>query len=122
MRPLLAICSALFIAIIFAACDVLEQDPSPVKPSIEIKDNEFHILSNGTAYIDLHSMVKTNGKINFNISSQPNNGNLSEAAKGLLRYAPDNNFGRGRDSFTLSVFDDGGGLLVNGYGCDRCRR
>jgi hypothetical protein len=112
MRPLLAICSALFVAIVFAACDVLEHDASPVKPSIEIKDNEFHILSNGTAYIDLHSMVKTNGKINFNVSSQPNKGDLSEAAKGLLRYAPNNNFERGRDSFTLSVFDEGGGLLL----------
>lgn len=112
MRPLLAICTALFVATIFAACDVLENDPTPVKPGIEIKGKEFHILSNGTAYIDLHSMVKTNSKINFNVSSQPNKGNLSEAAKGLLRYAPASNFGRGRDSFTLSVFDDGGGLLL----------
>jgi hypothetical protein len=97
---------------LFAACDVLEDDASPRNPDIEIKDNELHILADGNAYIDLHSMVKTNGKIRLNVSSQPGRGELSEPAKGLLRYAPFEDFKKGRDSFAFSIFGESNELLA----------
>jgi hypothetical protein len=58
-------------------------------------------------------MVKTNGKIRLNVSSQPDKGELSEPAKGLLRYVPFVDFESGRDSFTLSVFGENDELLLS---------
>jgi hypothetical protein len=113
IKTCLAISSVVSMAWFFAACDVLEDDATPRKPTVEVANSEFHIPADGSAYIDLYSMVKTNAKIRLNVSSQPDKGDLSEPAKGLLRYAPFENFNQGRDSFAFSIFDEHDELLLS---------
>lgn len=98
--------------ILFVSCDTLEDDVAPESPDIDISNNEIRILPNGTAYIDLYSMVRAAGQVRLDINSQPNKGELSELGKGFLQYSPHANFKSGKDSFRFSIYSQQNTLLT----------
>jgi hypothetical protein len=93
------------------ACDVVDPDVTPGGPRVDIVDKEIVILSNGSAYIDLYSKIKTQQDIRLDISSQPQKGALTELGTGFLRYSPNQHFVRGRDAFAFSIYDKNNQLL-----------
>jgi hypothetical protein len=98
--------------LIFVSCDSLENDVSPEVPDVNIGNNEIRILPNGTAYIDLYSMVRAAGNVRLDISSQPTRGELSEISKGFLQYSPYSSFKSGKDSFRFSIYSMQNTLLT----------
>ncbi len=101
----IAFIGVLLFAVFFVACDTLENDSNLSGPKVEIVNKQVYVVSNGTSYIDLSSIVKTQGRVRLDISAQPKKGKLKELATGLLRYAPFNDFTKGRDAFVFSVFN-----------------
>jgi hypothetical protein len=92
-------------------CDVLEADVDPDNPHVEITDKAIYVMSDGTGYIDLYAMIKTQGTVRLDIVSQPRNGKLSEMGKGLFQYTPANNFRKGKDSFAFHIYSQNNRLL-----------
>src|SRR5687768_18207962 len=90
---------------LFYACDPVDDDVTPGGPTVDVVGTEVIILSNGSAYIDLYSKIKTKGTVRFDIASQPRKGNLSEVGTGFLKYSPDEHFTHGRDAFAFSIYD-----------------
>lgn len=96
---------AVLITILYS-CDTLESDVKPKNGDIDVSNTEAYVLSKGSTYIDLRSMIKTSDKVKLDITSQPNKGNLTEVGVGLLRYTPFSTIKRGRDSFTFSIYNN----------------
>jgi hypothetical protein len=97
--------------LLLAACDVLENDVTPEGPGVEIGDTQVYTLSNSTAYIDLYSLVKTQGTVRLDIASQPTKGSLTELSRGFLLYSPGEGFTKGRDAFRFSIYSEDDQLL-----------
>jgi hypothetical protein len=96
---------------LFYACDAVDHDATPGGPAVEVVGTEVIILSNGSAYIDLYSKIRTKGTVRLDIASQPRKGDLSEVGTGFLKYSPDEDFTHGRDAFAFSVYDENNRLL-----------
>jgi hypothetical protein len=96
---------------LFYACDPVDHDVTPGGPTVDLVGTEVIMLSNGSAYIDLYSKIKTNGTVRVDIASQPRKGDLSEVGTGFLKYSPDRYFTRGRDAFAFSIYDENNRLL-----------
>lgn len=107
----LALSLATVLMSILYSCDSLDGDVKPENGGVDISNTEAYVVSNGSTYIDLRSMIKTSDKVKLDITSQPNKGNLTEMGTGLLRYAPFSTIKRGRDSFTFSIYNNGRLLL-----------
>jgi hypothetical protein len=92
-------------------CDVLGEDVDPDDPLVEITGKEVYMTADGSGYIDLYAMVKTQGTVRLDIISQPRKGTLSKMADGLLQYTPAGNFKKGRDSFKFLIYSQNNRLL-----------
>ncbi|MBT1699151.1 hypothetical protein KK083_19805 [Fulvivirgaceae bacterium PWU4] len=92
-------------------CDVLEPDVDPDNPQVQIIDKELYVTPNGSGYIDLYSMVKTQGTVRLDIVSQPRRGNLTEMGKGLFQYTAGTDFRKGTDAFTFQIYSKNNTLL-----------
>ncbi len=102
----------LSVVVLLYACDKLESDVKPDGPPAQLLKKEFHILTDGTAYIDLQSIVKSHATVRVDVSSQPHKGKISKVGGGVLRYSPDEDFKKGRDSFGVSFFNENNELLL----------
>jgi hypothetical protein len=98
--------------VVTLSCDSMEEDAIPSIPNVTVDDDQIFVLSNGSGYIDLYSLISTNGEVNLNISSQPQKGELTEVGSGLLKYKPSSTFKKGRDLFTFSVFTKTNQLIL----------
>lgn len=92
-------------------CDVLEPDVDPGNPQVQIIDKELYVTPNGSGYIDLYSMVKTQGTVRLDVTSQPRRGSLTEMGKGLFQYTAGGDFRKGTDSFTFQIYSQNNTLL-----------
>jgi hypothetical protein len=92
-------------------CDVLDSDVAPKPDELKVVQNKVYVMSNGTSTIDLRSMVQTAGSIQLNITSQPQKGELSTLAPGLLQYSPNTSFVQGQDKFKFSIYSASNTLL-----------
>lgn len=113
LKPFLKSCALVSGLVLLYACDAVEHDVTPGGPDVDVVGTEVVILSNGSAYIDLYSKIKTRSAIRLDIDSQPRKGNLSELGTGFLRYSPDQHFVKGRDAFAFSVYDENNRLLIS---------
>ena len=111
LKPLLKKLALFSMLTLFYACDVVDHDAAPNGPTVDVVGTEVVILSNGSAYIDLYSKIKTTSSVRLDISSQPRKGDLSEVGTGFLKYSPDQHFTRGRDAFAFSIYDENNHLL-----------
>lgn len=92
-------------------CDVLEPDVNPDNLQVQIIDKELYVTPNGSGYIDLYSMVKTQGTVRLDVVSQPRRGNLTEMGKGLFQYTAGSDFKNGTDAFTFHIYSQNNTLL-----------
>lgn len=113
LKPFLKSCALVSGLVLLYACDAVEHDVTPGGPDVDVVGKEVVILSNGSAYIDLYSKIKTRSAVRLDIASQPRKGNLSEMGTGFLRYSPDQHFVKGRDAFAFSVYDENNHLLTS---------
>lgn len=113
LKPFLKSCALVSGLVLLYACDAVEHDVTPGGTDVEVVGTEVVILSNGSAYIDLYSKIKTKSAVRLDIASQPLNGNLSELGTGFLRYSPDEHFVKGRDAFAFAVYDENNHLLTS---------
>ncbi len=106
VSPLRLSSALVFAAISFVLynCDVLENDVDPKPDIVETSSNKVVVFPNSTGLIDLNSLVKSSQAVKLGVTSQPSRGTLSTFAPGLLQYAPNQGFIKGRDAFTFSVF------------------
>ncbi|MFZ6013001.1 MAG: Ig-like domain-containing protein [Bacteroidota bacterium] len=98
--------------LVLYSCDVLEQDVNPEDPRVEITGNEVYMVTDGKAYIDLQSLVKSQANVRLDISDQPRKGELNEIVNGVLQYSPQSDFNQGRDAFKFSIYSESDKLLL----------
>ncbi|HYG18799.1 MAG TPA: Ig-like domain-containing protein [Ohtaekwangia sp.] len=111
LKPALWNAAILLSFMFLQACDAVDPDVTPGGPQVDVVDTEIVILSNGSAYIDLFSKIKTQHDVRLDITSQPQKGSLTELGTGFLRYSPGQHFVRGRDAFGFSIYDKNNLLL-----------
>lgn len=96
----------------FFSCDVMEPDADSVNPQISIDEETIYMLSNGTAFIDLNSKVRTNSAVRLSITSTPQYGKLVDMGKGLLQYSSESGNKRIRDAFEFTAFSEDNTVLL----------
>ncbi|MBL0745901.1 Ig-like domain-containing protein [Chryseolinea lacunae] len=102
---------AITVAILFAACDTLKQDPDVIDPVTEVKGTEIVVNGNTASIIDLNSKVQSNVPVTLTVTAQPTKGKLSSLGKGLLQYTPGNRKVKSRDAFEFTVFSSNNQIL-----------
>jgi hypothetical protein len=94
------------------SCDVLEEDVKPAADKVITETPKFYSLPNAPTFINLNSLIKTQGQVQLRIISQPRKGNLSELSKGIVQYSPNKSFTKGNDAFRFSVLSTDDKLLM----------
>ena len=96
------------ILVIIAACDPFEEDHIDDKNLVTFGQTEYYILPGASVVIDLNSVVKRSFiDATIKISLQPTQGHLIALDAMLLKYEPSGSFLQGKDSFVLSVSQQG---------------
>lgn len=85
-------------------CDVLESDPDVITPDTEITGDEVVVWANSPTFIDLNTKVKTNVPARIALSSDTQNGEITDIGKGILQYSPSVGSKKATDSFEFTVY------------------
>lgn len=102
---------AFVVAIVFAACDTLKQDPDVIDPVTEVNGTEIFVNNNAASIIDLNAKVQSNVPVTFTVTALPTKGELASLGKGLLQYTPGNPKVKSRDAFEFTVFSSNNQVL-----------
>ena len=94
----------IYIAVMFASCDVLESDPDVLEPDVDLTGKEVFVLANSASFIDLNSRLQTNVPARVAVTSEPRHGKLTDLGKGILQYSPSVGNSRARDGFEFTVY------------------
>lgn len=92
-----------------AACDQLEEDvtPEPVESlQLSSASKSVYISPGGQAIINLAGNLKLSSSAQLIIGKNPTRGGIEFLEGGLLRYAANQDFKSGSDSFILKVLKD----------------
>lgn len=90
----------------FFSCDVLEPDADVLEPQVSLGESDVYVLSNGLAFIDLNTKVKTNAPVRLSVTSSTRYGELSDLGKGLFQYVPAPGNAKVRDAFEFTVYSE----------------
>lgn len=100
------------LALCFAACDTLKEDPDVLIPDAELNGNEVYVSNNTASVIDLNERIRTNLPVTLTVTQSTSKGKLSSLGLGLLRYVPDNRNTRTRDAFEFTVYSESHEILA----------
>jgi len=93
-------------------CDVLENDqPGQSDSGAVLEKKQVYVAGNGSAFINLDSLVKSGQPVVVDIASTPARGTLHALGDNLLEYVPHASFRQGRDAFQIKVFSTNNTLL-----------
>lgn len=105
------ILSGLFSSFLFYACDVFQPDADALRPVVSVTGKEIFVTPQGSAFIDLNSLVRSNGRLTLTVTSTPRFGKLNEVGNGLLYYSPETGSATGKDSFTFTSQSENSELI-----------
>lgn len=103
---MLLVLSTMFLMLL-QSCDRFEEDALPNDKVAQSDQNDFYILPNSSAIIDLASVINVSEAIEVSIGTDPAHGKLSRLSETLLQYEPSSQFNSGSDHFKIDLFRQG---------------